>query len=162
MEHKKVAFQNRNSSGKKAAAQKLRDAEYEKAIMVKKQIEEDLNTAEKLYQEALDIDPKFFNAAYNIGRIFVKHADRNLAHGEWLLKIYIKKDFARTAKYEEIYKTFLKTASEKFEVTHLISPNDKDALNILKQIYYKLRDTENRERVEKLISNLKTEESEIN
>ncbi len=162
MEHKKIAFQNRNNSSKKAAAQKLRDAELDKALALLKQIEEDLNVAEKLYQEALDIDPKFFNAAYNIGRIYVKHADRNLAHGEWLLKIYIKKDFARTAKLEEISKVFLKQAADKYEIAHNINKDDRDALNVLKQIYYKLHDKENRERIEALMNNLKTEESEIN
>jgi len=162
IEYKKAAFRDRNNQTKKEASQKLRDAELDKALSVVKKIEEDLNKAEKLYNEALEIEPKLFNAAYNIGRIYVKHADRNHDHGEYLLKIYITKDFARTAKFEEKSKELFKQAAEKYEIAHKINPSDRDALKVLKQIYYKLHDTENRERVEKLLDSLQTDDSEIN
>ncbi|MCF6365255.1 MAG: hypothetical protein L3J35_03540 [Bacteroidales bacterium] len=162
IEYKKEAFRERNNPSKKAAAQKLRDAELDKATVVFKQIENDLQEAENLYKEALKIKPDFFNAAYNIGRIFVKRADRYHEYAEYILKVYITKNFSKNKELEDISKTYLKKAAEKYEVAHKINPNDRDALTVLKQIYFKLHDYENRERVEKLLDNLQTEESDIN
>lgn len=155
-EYKKEAFRDRNNPTKKAAAQKLRDNELNTALDIMKEIKENLDTAEKLYSKALEVQPVFFNAAYNLGRIYLKHNDRNAKHADYLLKIFIKKDFAKSAKFETLAKENLKEAANKFEEAHKIAPNDKDVLETLKRIYYRLHDKTNRERVENLLSKLST------
>ncbi len=153
-EYKKAAFRDRNNPTKKAAAQKLRDNELNAALSIMKEIKENLDTAENLYNKALEVKPDFFNAAYNLGRIYLKHNDRNAKHADYLLKIFIKKDFAKSSKFETLAKENLKEAANKFEQAHKIAPNDKDVLETLKRIYYRLHDKTNRERVEELLSKL--------
>lgn len=152
-EHKKAAFRDRNNASKKAAAQQLRDGELNKALALVTDIEKDLAEAEKLYNKALDVNPKFFNAAYNLGRIYLKHNERNALHADYLLKIYLKKDFAKSSEFETKAKANLKEAANKFELAHKLNKNDIDVLKTLKRIYYRLHDRVNRERVEALIAN---------
>lgn len=159
---KKEAFRDRNNPAKLKAAEQKRDEALNKALEVVKNIEENLNKAEKLYEESLEIDPKFFNAAYNLGRVYLKRNDRNALHADYLLKIYIKKDFIRSLEFENLSKEQLKTAGEKFEIALKINPDDIDLLKVLKRIYFRLRDTENQKRIDELINNFTgTEENKI-
>ena len=160
-DHKKEAFRERNNPTKLKAAESKRDEALNKALEEVKNIEENLNKAEKLYNESLEIDPKFFNAAYNLGRIYLKRNDRNALHADYILKIYLKKDFKKSAEFENLAKEQLRIAAEKFEVASKINPNDIDLLKVLKRIYFRLRDTENQKRIEELINNSDTEEIKI-
>ncbi len=160
-DHKKEAFRERNNPTKLKAAESKRDETLNKALEVVKNIEENLNKAEKLYNESLEVDPKFFNAAYNLGRIYLKRNDRNALHADYILKIYLKKDFKKSAEFENLAKEQLRIAAEKFEVASKINPNDIDLLKVLKIFYFILRDTENQKRIEELINNSATEEIKI-
>jgi len=155
-EFKKKAFQNRNNSTKKKEFQTKRDVELNKALEIVNTIQTNLDKAEELYKKALEINPSFFNAAYNLGRIYLKHNDRNAKHADYLLKIFIKKNFAKSSKFETLSKANLKEAANKFEQAYNISKSDMDVLTTLKRIYFRLHDTVNTERVEALIKNLKS------
>ncbi len=153
-ELKKEAFRLRNNQSKASAVEKKRDLEVDKANNIVKSIKADLSKAEELYNKTLEIDNKNFNAAYNLGRLYLKHNERNALHADYLLKVYKNKDFAKSSVYEDEAKANLKTAANKFEIAHKLNPNDRDVLVTLKRIYYRLHDKTNRERVEKLIDNL--------
>jgi len=155
-EHKKSAFRDRNNSSKKADAQAKRDLELKKALQIKTDIQTNLDKAEKLYNKALEVKPDFFNAAYNLGRVYLKLNSVNALHADYLLKVFIKKDFAKSGEFETLSKANLKEASNKFEAAYNINKKDKDVLETLKRIYYRLHDNVNRERVEALLSKLGT------
>ncbi len=157
-EHKKEAFRNRNNPSLKSASQKKRDEALNKALEQMKLYEDNLSEAESLYQKSLEIDPEFFNAAYNIGRVYLKRNAIKAKHADYLLKIYINKDFARAAEYEKAAKEDLKTAAQKFEEALKIRPDDRDLLNVLKRLYFKMRDKENEQRIIERIEKLGAEE----
>lgn len=150
-EYKKEAFRDRSIPAKRAEAENKRDAELEKAMNVVSQIKKDLDFAVEYYEKALEINPKFFNAAYNIGRVYLKHNERDLKHADYILKIYIDKDFKKSEQYEKIAEEELKTAAEKFEIAYNIDTGDIDTLKVLKRIYYRLHDEANLARVEELL-----------
>lgn len=160
-EFKKNAFRNRNNAKLKAEYLKKRDDVLVKATDQFKLFFENIAKANELYKKSLEINPKFFNAAYNIGRLYLKQSDFKAKHSDWLLKVYINKDFNKAGKFETASKENLKTAAQKFEEALKIKPDDRDLLMVLGRIYYKLHDKENQERIKVKIENLGVEESTI-
>ncbi|NPA68995.1 MAG: tetratricopeptide repeat protein, partial [Chlorobi bacterium] len=116
---------------------------------------------EELYNKSLELNPKFFNPAYNIGRIYLKRNDIKAKHADYLLKVFIKKDFKKAAEFEDAAKADLKTAAEKFEAASAIDPTDRDVLNVLKRIYYKLHDKEKENSVIERLNKLGDEGNSI-
>ncbi len=154
--YKKEAFRNRNNAKLKAQSEAKRDEAVKKAMENYNLVEENISKAEKLYQKSLDINPKFYTAAYNIGRLYSKLYDLKKKHSDWLLKVYINKNFAESTKFENAAKDDLKIAAQKFENATKIKPDDLDGLQVLKRIYFKLHDQENLKRIEGKINNLST------
>ncbi len=153
-EQKKAAFRNRSKAALKAQAEKNRDEAIKKALNISEKMNGNFAKAEKLYEKALQIDPKFFNAAYFIGRLYYKRSAQNFLHADYLLKVYENKDFKKSGEFEALAKKQLKTSAEKFERAHKISPKDRDALEALKKIYFRLRDKANKERIEAKLAQL--------
>lgn len=160
-ELKKKAFQNRNNAKLKTQYQKKRDDIVSKALDEFKLIDENIAKAEKLYEKSLEINPKFFNAAYNIGRLYLKRNDLEAKHADWILKVYINKDFTKSGEFEAASKKDLKIAAQKFEDALKIKPSDRDLLNVLKRIYFKLHDKESEQRINDKINSLGAEEKTI-
>lgn len=144
-EFKKEAFRNRNNPNSKAYKEAIagRDEAFNKSLELLKEFESNLDKAEKLYTESLEIDPKFFNAAYNIGRVYLKRQEMYKEHSNYPLRIIIKKDFEKSEEIENKSKEYMKVSAEKFEIAHEINPQDRDVLEVLKRIYFTLRDKEN-------------------
>ncbi len=160
-EMKKKAFQNRNNSKLKAEYQKKRDNEVNQAMDQIKLMDENIAKAEKLYNQSLEINPKFFNAAYNIGRLYLKRNELKAKHADWLLKVYINKDFKKSGEFETAAKEDLKTAAQKFESALKIKPDDRELLNVLKRIYFKLHEKENEQRIIDKLNSLGAESESI-
>jgi len=160
-EMKKKAFQNRNNSKLKAEFQKKRDVAVDKALEQVRLFDENISKAEKLYLQSLDINPDFFNAAYNIGRLYLKQNEIKAKHADWLLKVYINKNFAKSAEFENAAKDDLKTAAVKFEEALKIKPEDRDLLTVLKRIYFKLHDKQNEQRIIDKINSLSADTESI-
>ena len=160
-EMKKKAFQNRNNSKLKAEYQKKRNGFVSKALEQVNLMNENIAKAEKLYNQSLEINPEFFNAAYNIGRLYLKRNELKAKHADWLLKVYINKDFKKSAEFETAAKEDLKTAAQKFEKALKIKPEDRDLLNVLKRIYFKLHEKENEQRIIDKINSLGAESKSI-
>ncbi len=160
-EFKKEAYRNRTKANLKAASEKKRDDALAEATKYFEEIKTNIAKADKLYNKSLEIKSDFFNAAYNIGRLDLKLNDLYAKHADWWLKVFINKDFQKSGEFETKAKGYLKSATDKFESALKIQPNDRDLLNILKRIYYKLRDKANLERIEKQIEALGAEEKTI-
>ena len=93
----------------------------------------ELEEAKKFYKKALEIDPKDFTAAYNLGVIYYNKG----------VDIVTK---ANKMKDEEKYKKLKNEADEYFlkaipymEKAHEIKPEEKQVMSTLKTLYYRLR-----------------------
>lgn len=93
----------------------------------------ELEKAKKFYKKALEIDPKDFTAAYNLGVIYYNKG----------VDIVTK---ANKMKDEEKYKKLKNEADEYFlkaipymEKAHEIKPEEKQVMSTLKTLYYRLR-----------------------
>jgi tetratricopeptide (TPR) repeat protein len=153
-EFKKLAFQNRNDAPKKDEYDKKRDESLKLGQKYYDEYMSNLDKAEKLYKESLEIDPKFFNAAYNLGRIDLKRNELNLLHADYVYKILKDVNPGLATEFENKAKENLTNAATKFEAAYKIDPKDKDTLEVLRRIYFRLHDKENENRVIELINKL--------
>jgi tetratricopeptide (TPR) repeat protein len=156
-EFKKMAFQNRLDIPKKDEYDKKRDEALKIAQGYFDEFINNLAKAEKLYQESLEIDPKFFNAAYNLGRIDLKLNEINLLHADYTYKILKDVNPGLATEFENKAKENLNNSAIRFEAAYKINPKDKDTLEVLRRIYFRLHDKENENRVIELINNLGTQ-----
>jgi len=150
--YKKQAFVDRNNAKKKLAAEKLRDAALKVGDAELVLIFGDLDKAEKFYVESIALDEKAFNAAYNVGSLYLKRSRVYALESDFVIKI--SKDFNKsdvlTKKSDEV----LEMAAQKFEDALKINPTDRDALKTLRSIYFRMRDTANVDRLDAIIEKL--------
>jgi len=140
--YKKEAFRHRNDKPKeKEVFDKKRDAQAAVVENLKLPLNENYKTAEELYNSALQKEAKFFNALYNIGRMHYKMHEINLNESTYVYEMF--KDDKKSDELLEKAKEELKNSSEYFKKAHEINPKDRTTLEILRSIYYKLKDKEN-------------------
>jgi tetratricopeptide (TPR) repeat protein len=91
--------------------------------------------AERMYKHTIEIDPKFYNAYYNLGALYynkgvecIKEAD---AIKDW-------KD-PKIKELEQQAEVEFKKALEPFLKAHELEPNDKYALETVKNLYFRFR-----------------------
>ncbi len=161
-EFKKEAFRDRADVAKKQAADLKRDDAVSNALKLYNDYINNLIKAEELYNTSLEIDPKFFNAAYNLGRIDLKRNEINALHAEYMFKLFKETDPKKAEEFENLAKNNLNDAAIRFEASHKINPKDRDNLEILKRIYFRLRDKANEERINGLLDELGVENTEMN
>ncbi len=91
----------------------------------------DFDKAEKAYKEAVDIDPSFFDAQYNLGIMYYNRAGemQNKANS---IKDFKKYDAAKAKADEMMFKGL-----PHIEACYEMTPNDKNILIVLKEIYYR-------------------------
>ncbi len=94
------------------------------------------------YQQALNVDPEFFNAWFNIGALYFNNAVEmyEAANAIEDLAEYNK---AKAAADEE-----LKKAIAPLEKAHEVNPKDKSCLETLSTIYYRLQMMDKREEIQ--------------
>ena len=88
------------------------------------------------YEKALQIDPKMFPALFNLG--FAYRAKAIAVNKE-----ITQTDYTNTARIEELRTEFLKdmrSAIDPFEKAHELQPANKDVVEILKSLYFTLRE----------------------
>ena len=98
----------------------------------------DFEKAHAAYERARGIDPKFFDAYYNDGLAYVSEADSKVVD---LNKI----DITNRKVYSETLDTIvglLENSAVQFEGAYNINPKSKDAVELLKNSYFRLRDTD--------------------
>ena len=91
----------------------------------------DFEKAEKAYKEAVDIDPNFFDAQYNLGIMYYNKAGE-MQNDASSIKDFKKYDAAKAKADEMMFKGL-----PHIEVCYGITPDDKNILTVLKEIYYR-------------------------
>jgi tetratricopeptide (TPR) repeat protein len=151
-EYKKKAFQNRFDAKKKAKFEKLQKEAEQKAEAKKEEAEKVFKKADDLYAKALEKDSSFFNAAFNRGRLYYKKHERKAAESDLIFKIY--KDGDRADKVMAEVEPALRKSAEFFEMAHKANPKDISTVDILRSIYFKLRDKEKQQKYLEILSEL--------
>ena len=152
--YKKKAFQHRFDDKKDYFNNKQKTSE-ELAKQYKADANASFDKSNTLYEKALTVDSSFFNAAFNRGRLYYKRHERKLWESDILFKIY--KDAKMADKPKNEVKSNLLTSAKYFEQAHNIKPKDEASIDILRSIYYKLRDKEKQEKYTELLNNIKKE-----
>lgn len=87
--------------------------------------------AEISYKKALQIDPNYFNAVYNLGALYFNEA------GDTFKALADIKDDATYEKEKKRADELLKKALPYLEKAHQLDPKDKNTLISLKELYYR-------------------------
>lgn len=98
----------------------------------------DFDKAHAAYNKTKEMDPKFFDAYYNDGLAYLAQADATVVE---LNKI----DATNRKAYEEAFAaavTYLKESARVFEEAHEIQKTNRDVVELLKTVYFRLRDTD--------------------
>ncbi len=154
---KKLAFKFRFDQKKKAEHEaKMKEAD-KKSESTKSIMEKNFDRAVELYDNSVGVDPKFFNPAFNLGRISYKKYERASWNSTYVYKRH--KDAALADKYTNEANEALKEAALKFETAHKVKPKDRTTLSLLRSIYYKLKNTEKVDYYKDLLEKLPVEEN---
>ncbi len=139
-EFKKLAFQNRFDAAKKAEYEKNQADALVKAGEMKAKKDEAFKNAEKYYKEALAKDPEFFNSIYNLGRLNYQAFEQEMYDSDYAFRA--DKDSESADKFKLAGDEKLKKSAEYFEQAHKMKPTDRNSIEMLRSIYYKLKDYE--------------------
>jgi len=95
----------------------------------------DLDKAKEVYEKSIEINPKYFNAYYNLGALYYNKAIEMM-----------KKAYDIPAKEQKKYDMAVKEASKVFEEAlpyfekaYELNKKEKSTVAVLKEIYFKLR-----------------------
>lgn len=105
------------------------------------------DNAEKAYKKALEIDPDYFDAKYNLGALFFNKGVEMVQEANSIMD-----DEKYKAKQEEAKQEFEK-AVPILEEAHKMDPDDRNTLLALKQLYPRLGLTEKYEEIKKKLEN---------
>lgn len=91
----------------------------------------DIENAEKAYFKVIELDPKNFNAYYNLGVLYYNRASKifDAASNE--------KDDAKYLKLDQEGKELLKKSIPYFEQAHMIDPRDEVTAKTLRGLYFR-------------------------
>ena len=95
----------------------------------------DQEKAIESYEKAIELDPAFFEAQYNLAAIYINTASLIIQEANNL-------DLSEQTKYDEMIaeaQEILKQALPYLEKAYEINPNDQDLINSLKEVYANLK-----------------------
>ncbi|MFN3952126.1 MAG: tetratricopeptide repeat protein [Thermaurantimonas sp.] len=107
----------------------------------------DIKQAEEAYNKALEIDENYADVLYMKGLIYITQAND-------LVEQMNKLSFNETKKFEKLKNQQLdlfKQALPLFEKAYAINPNDKDTIKALREVYYKLGNSQKALEMDKLL-----------
>ena len=108
----------------------------------------DFETAKKNYLQCLEIDPGFYNAAYNLG---VLHYNRAVKMYEDMINISDDQEYEKAkAEADDMFRA----AIPYMEKAREIEPKSKEPLETLKTLYYRLQMNEKYEEVNDLLKSM--------
>jgi tetratricopeptide (TPR) repeat protein len=95
-----------------------------------------MDDAERMYRKTLEVDPNSYNAYYNLGALYYNKAV------EFVKESGEIKDWRspRIKELEALANTEFKRSLEPFLKAHELQPNDKFALENVKNIYFRFRE----------------------
>ncbi|CAN5187116.1 hypothetical protein BH09BAC5_BH09BAC5_17600 [soil metagenome] len=108
-----------------------------------KNYEELLNKAIFYYKKAIELDPKNFDATYNIGVLYYNQSVEYYNRSQ--------ESIADAAKYKDLWEKPLPDAAKYLETAHTLEPKDLTVLNALKAVYGQLSDNDNYLRIKEEI-----------
>ena len=109
---------------------------------------EDEEQALAMYAKAVEINPEYSDALYMSGFVYFNRAKDITEEINALPGSAVKKYEALKKKQKEVFKQSLPYFEKALEV----SPKDQDTLKALREVYYKIGDTENFKKVNDLIT----------
>ena len=95
----------------------------------------DPENAAKAYSSAVEIDPNFFDAYYNLGAVYFNRGVKTVEEANKIPAKETDKYDAMMLKASDEYKK----AIPYMEKAHSINPNSKDVVEALKNIYFRFR-----------------------
>ncbi len=95
----------------------------------------DSEEAVKAYAKAIEIDPKFFDAHYNLGAVYFNNGVKMVEEANKIPAREVEKYDAAMAKANEEFKKALPYMEQAYGV----NPNSKDVVEALKNIYFRFR-----------------------
>jgi Flp pilus assembly protein TadD len=104
-----------------------------------KNYEEMLGKAEMYYKKSLELDPKNFDATYNLGVLYYNQSVEYYNRSQSTI--------ADAAKYNTLWEKPLPDAVKYLEAAHTLEPKDLTVLNALKAVYAQQSDTDNYNRI---------------
>ena len=104
--------------------------------------------AAEAYQDAIEIDPEYFDAYYNYGVLYYNRAVAKFTEAN---QTKDNKEYERLRNEAEEY---LKNAIPYMEKAHEINPDDRSTLDVLKTLYYRTQQDEKFEEINKIIQGL--------
>jgi tetratricopeptide (TPR) repeat protein len=108
----------------------------------------DFANAEKSYKVCLDMNPKFFDAAYNLGVLYFNNAVKIYEDAS---KISDNTEFEKRQKQGD---DMLMNAVPYMEKAHELDPTDRSSLETLKTVFYRLKMDDKYQEVVKQINSL--------
>lgn len=108
----------------------------------------DFPNAEKSYKTCLDMNPKFFDAAYNLGVLYFNNAVKIYEEAS---KISDNTEFEKKQKQGD---DMLMNAVPYMEKAHELDPTDRSSLETLKTVFYRLKMDDKYQEVVKQINSL--------
>lgn len=141
LEFKKKAYRDRKNKKLEAEDLDRMKQASDKADAVKVKMNETFKDATELYNQSLSIKKDFFKAEFNLGRIYYKQFERKRWESEFVIKIIKNKTvaFAKSDEFIKESKNDLKNSAEHFEKAHIIDTTNKTTLEILRKVYYLLK-----------------------
>jgi Flp pilus assembly protein TadD len=104
-----------------------------------KNYEELLGKAEMYYKKSLELDPKNFDATYNLGVLYYNQSVEYYNRSQ--------DSIADAAKYKDLWEKPLPDAAKYLEAAHTLEPKDLTVLNALKLVYGQMSDNDNYMRI---------------
>jgi len=104
--------------------------------------------AKAAYQKALEIDPNYYDAIFNFGVLYYTQAKKLIDEAAF------EKDPTESARKEEIALKELAKCVPYLEKALELQPNDRNILETLQPIYYKLKMMDKYEKVKEQLKNM--------
>jgi Flp pilus assembly protein TadD len=108
-----------------------------------KNYEDLLAKAAEHYRKAIELEPKHFDATFNLGLLYYNQSVEYYNRSQ--------ESIAESAKYKNLWEKPLPDAAKYLEAAHALDPKDLTVLNALKAVYSQMSDNDNYIRIKEEI-----------
>lgn len=150
---RKAAFRERYNKKENERLLNEQKEKEKEAIKIRENWDKTLLKVEDMLKQVQEMDKTNFEASFLLGISLYNRSE--MAREEKGLIPYSEDKDGKKAEAKEIeQKKYLKEAAIEFEKAHKIKPKDRDVLQTLKSIYYKLQENEKYKIVKEKLENL--------
>lgn len=104
----------------------------------------DVELAESYYQQAIEIEPNYYDAIYNLGALYINESNK-------IQVIANDLPLSETEKYEELTEeanVIIRKAVPLLEKAYEMNPEDEETVHVLRTIYIRFKETEKLEQLD--------------